>query len=228
MPHTIELVDGIVEQGQKAIVFTSFEASVNALHDHFGASAVVITGATPATLRQELADRFQLDPDVKVFLANLVAGGVGLNLTAATHVVFNDLDWVPANHWQAEDRAYRIGQDRTVNVSYLVAAGTVDDWKRLEIEAGVPTVYPQTQDHFVAQMCNLDALGGVSFDKGCYTGQEVIARVHYRGAVKRHMQVRRLDQPAPAPGTKVDGGEVVDAAPLSGGGSIALVVGTPG
>ena len=44
---------------------------------------------------------------VRVFVANLIAGGVGLNLTAARQVVFNDLDWVPANHWQAEDRAYR-------------------------------------------------------------------------------------------------------------------------
>jgi hypothetical protein len=50
-------------------------------------------------------------------------------------VVFNDLDWVPANHWQAEDRAYRIGQDRTVNVSYLVAAGTVDDFVEAVLRA---------------------------------------------------------------------------------------------
>jgi SWI/SNF-related matrix-associated actin-dependent regulator 1 of chromatin subfamily A len=128
VPHTIELVDGIIEQGQKALVFTSFEASVNALYGHFEDRAVVVTGATPSAMRQELADRFQNDPDVRVFIANLVAGGIGINLTAATHVVFNDLDWVPANHWQAEDRAYRIGQDRTVNVSYLVAAGTVDDF----------------------------------------------------------------------------------------------------
>ena len=64
-------------------------------------------------------DRFQQDETVRVFLANIIAGGVGLNLTAASQVVFNDLDWVPANHWQAEDRAYRIGQTRTVNVTYL-------------------------------------------------------------------------------------------------------------
>lgn len=59
--------------------------------------------------RQSLVDRFQQDPGVRIFLANLIAGGIGLNLTQARHVVFNDLDWVPANHWQAEDRAYRIG-----------------------------------------------------------------------------------------------------------------------
>jgi len=103
--------------------------------------------------------------------------------------------------------------------------GTAEDWRRLDIEAGVPTVYPETQDRFVAQMCNLDALGGISFDKGCYTGQEIIARVHYRGAVKRHMETKRLDGPPPAPGTRLDGGEVVDAAPLAAGtGSVALVV----
>ena len=56
-------------------------------------------------------------------MSNLVAGAY---LTAATQVVFNDLDWVPAHHWQAEDRAYRIGQTNTVNVTYMVATDTVD------------------------------------------------------------------------------------------------------
>jgi hypothetical protein len=78
--------------------------------------------------RQSIVDRFQEDPRVRVFLANIIAGGIGLNLTAATQVVFNDLDWVPANHWQAEDRAYRIGQTRTVNVTYMVAGKTIDDF----------------------------------------------------------------------------------------------------
>lgn len=108
-------------------------------------------------------------------------------------------------------------------------AGGSDDWKRLDIEAGIPTVYPETQDRFVAQMCNLDALGGISFDKGCYTGQEVIARVHYRGAVKRHMSRVLTPQQGVAPGSAFalpDGrsGEVVDAAPHPNGGSVALVV----
>jgi tRNA-modifying protein YgfZ len=61
-------------------------------------------------------------------------------------------------------------------------------WQRLAISAGEPQVYAATSEEFVAQMLNLDALGAIAFDKGCYTGQEVIARAHYRGRVKRRMQ----------------------------------------
>ena len=124
--------------------------------------------------------------------------------------------------------AARIEQFRQ-RLAATTTAATEEDWKRLDIEAGVPTIYPQTQDRFVAQMCNLDALGGISFDKGCYTGQEIIARVHYRGAVKRHMNRVRTPQAGVAPGADFalpDGrtGEVVDAAPHPDGGSVALVV----
>lgn len=102
-------------------------------------------------------------------------------------------------------------------------------WKLLDVEAGVPAIYPETQDRFVAQMCNLDTLGGISFDKGCYTGQEVVARVHYRGAVKRHMtKVLTLESGLPpgAPFALPDGraGEVVESAPHPNGGTVALVV----
>lgn len=61
-------------------------------------------------------------------------------------------------------------------------------WQRADVEAGRPQVYAATSEAFVAQMLNLDLLGGIAFDKGCYTGQEVIARAHYRGKVKRRLQ----------------------------------------
>jgi SWI/SNF-related matrix-associated actin-dependent regulator 1 of chromatin subfamily A len=128
VPSTVDLVTGAVEQGEKVIVFSCFEEPMDRLAAAFGASAVVLTGKTPADRRQALVDRFQEDDSVRIFLANIIAGGIGTNLTAATQVVFNDLDWVPANHWQAEDRAYRIGQTRTVNVTYMVAADTIDDF----------------------------------------------------------------------------------------------------
>ncbi|HKG91670.1 MAG TPA: DEAD/DEAH box helicase [Gemmatimonadaceae bacterium] len=125
---TIEFVEGVLAQGEKAIVFSAFDEPVQRIAAHFGDAAVKLTGATPAARRQQLVDAFQSDPSVRVFVANIVAGGIGLNLTAARQVVFNDLDWVPANHWQAEDRAYRIGQSGTVNVTYFSAEGTVDEF----------------------------------------------------------------------------------------------------
>jgi folate-binding protein YgfZ len=63
-----------------------------------------------------------------------------------------------------------------------------DAWRLVDIADGLPQVYATTCEEFVAQMLNLDALGAIAFDKGCYTGQEVIARAHYRGRVKRRMQ----------------------------------------
>ena len=91
--------------------------------------------------------------------------------------------------------------------------------RRALIEAGVPVVYPATQDRWVAQMANLDLIGGISFDKGCYTGQEVVARLHYLGNLKKRMFLVRGAGPAPAPGTDIRNaagdaqavGDIVDA-----------------
>nr|NIP98650.1 hypothetical protein [Akkermansiaceae bacterium] len=131
---TINLLEDVIEQGEKAIVFSCFDRPVQAIAKHFGEQCVVLTGKTPTAKRQGLVDRFQDDDGPRLFVANIVAGGVGINLTAARQVVFNDLDWVPANHWQAEDRAYRIGQAAAVNVHYLVARGTVDEFVRNVLE----------------------------------------------------------------------------------------------
>ena len=125
---TLEAVRERLEAGEKVVVFSSYSGVIERLKAELGDPARVITGATPAAQRQAAADAFQKDPDVRVLLGNLVAAGVGLTLTAGTHVVFNDLDWVPANHWQAEDRIYRIGQTRPAFVTYLVAEGTLDDY----------------------------------------------------------------------------------------------------
>jgi folate-binding protein YgfZ len=83
-----------------------------------------------------------------------------------------------------------------------------DVWQLDDVIAGVSVVLPQTQDHFVAQMANLDKLGGISFDKGCYTGQEIVARLHYLGQLKRRMFLCRGVGAPPDPGSAVhDGGE---------------------
>ena len=130
----IEFVEGILEQGEKVIVFSCFDEPVQKITEHFGEQARKITGATAAKKRQAIVDEFQNDDEVRVLCANLIAGGVGINLTAASQVVFTDLDWVPANHWQAEDRAYRIGQTRSVTAHYLVAENTIDTFVHQVLE----------------------------------------------------------------------------------------------
>ena len=155
---TIDFVSGAVDQGEKVIVFSSFETPVEELAAHFGRAAVVLTGSTATGRRQSLVDRFQQDDEVRVFVANIIAGGTGFNLTAATQVVFNDLDWVPANHWQAEDRAYRIGQTRTVNVTYMVAANTIDDFVQSVLEKKGALVRAVVDGHAMAPELSGDVL----------------------------------------------------------------------
>ncbi len=87
-------------------------------------------------------------------------------------------------------------------------AGTRDQWRLLDIADGLPDVYAATSEEFVAQMLNLDVLGGIAFDKGCYTGQEVIARAHYRGRVKRRLQ--RFMSRGPARLAVGDSGQLTD------------------
>lgn len=75
-------------------------------------------------------------------------------------------------------------------------------WDWLNIHAGIPVILPQTQEHFVAQMVNFDLIGGVSFNKGCYPGQEIVARTQYLGKLKRRMYLAHIE------GAHIDGGEV--------------------
>jgi len=132
--HTIKFVENALEQGEKVIIFTSFLNTMQRFRQHFKDRAVYVSGEVPVNQRQDRVDRFQNDDNIRLFVANMHIAGVGINLTAARQVVFNDLDWVPANHWQAEDRAYRIGQTGTVNVTYMIANGTIDSFVKTVLE----------------------------------------------------------------------------------------------
>lgn len=104
-------------------------------------------------------------------------------------------------------------------------------WQRAQIEAGEPVIYNATRDHFVPQMANLDQLGGISFDKGCYTGQEIVARLHYLGQIKRRLYLCSSEGARPPPGAEVlcAGaviGEVVDAVDTSAGTLFSAVLQT--
>ncbi|MFF0001490.1 DEAD/DEAH box helicase [Streptomyces avermitilis] len=124
-----ELVDTITAEGESVLVFTQYKQMATLLEKHLaerGVPTLFLHGGTPVTAREEMVDRFQRG-EVPVFLLSLKAAGTGLNLTRATHVVHYDRWWNPAVEDQATDRAYRIGQDKPVQVHKLISEGTVED-----------------------------------------------------------------------------------------------------
>jgi len=124
-----DLVDAIVDAGDSVLVFTQYVAMARLLEAHLttrGVRSAFLHGGVPPRRRDDLVERFQAG-EVPVFLLSLKAGGTGLNLTQATHVVHFDRWWNPAVEDQASDRAWRIGQDRPVQVHRLVTEGTVED-----------------------------------------------------------------------------------------------------
>ena len=126
-----ELLDEIVEAGDKVLCFTQFaewgELLVPHLTARFGEEPLWLHGGVRRPLRDAMVERFESPDGPRIFLLSLKAGGTGLNLTAASHVIHLDRWWNPAVEDQATDRAYRIGQRRTVLVHKLVSTGTIEE-----------------------------------------------------------------------------------------------------
>jgi superfamily II DNA or RNA helicase len=124
--QTIEFAENILEQGKKVIIFTNFTDTLQTIYQHFSKQAVYLDGSCSNSMRQQSVDQFQNDEKTKVFVGNLKAAGVGLTLTSAEVVIMNDLSFVPAEHAQAEDRAYRYGQKSNVLVYYPLFENTIE------------------------------------------------------------------------------------------------------
>lgn len=124
--NTCEIAENIIEQGKKVIIFTNFTDSLNQIVEHFGKSAVKLDGSMSKDERQKSVDRFQTDEKIQVFAGNIKAAGVGITLTSAEAVIMNDLSFVPSDHSQAEDRAYRYGQKNNVLVYYPIFENTIE------------------------------------------------------------------------------------------------------
>jgi SNF2 family DNA or RNA helicase len=128
----LEMLDELLAEGDQALVFTQFRQMGRLLESmirhRFGKDVLFIHGGTTQPQRQAMIERFQkADGTAPVLILSLRAGGVGLNLTAATHVFHFDRWWNPAVENQATDRAYRIGQTRTVQVHKFVVRGTLEE-----------------------------------------------------------------------------------------------------
>ena len=126
-----ELIEVIAAKQEKVLVFTQFRETTEPLAAFlgsiFGREGLVLHGGTPVAKRRELVKRFQEDDLTPFFVLSLKAGGSGLNLTAASHVIHFDRWWNPAVENQATDRAFRIGQQKNVLVHKFVCRGTIED-----------------------------------------------------------------------------------------------------
>ncbi|MHB1794474.1 MAG: DEAD/DEAH box helicase [Acidobacteriaceae bacterium] len=126
-----EICRELAERQEKALVFTQFREITapleNFLRDIFGRSGLVLHGQTPVGKRQAMVEAFQREDGPPFFVLSLKAGGTGLNLTSASHVIHFDRWWNPAVENQATDRAFRIGQKRNVMVHKFVCRGTVEE-----------------------------------------------------------------------------------------------------
>jgi len=126
VPYTIEKTEEALELNKKTIIFCNFNDEMDSFINHFGDKCVCVRGGMSDKQKQRSVDRFQEDDSCMVFVGQIKAAGVGLTLTKAEIVIMNSLDWVPGNHEQAEDRAYRIGQKETVNIYYMLIDDTID------------------------------------------------------------------------------------------------------
>lgn len=126
LKHTKELINNSLESDKKVIVFTDYTSVVNTLKEEYKDICVVINGETSQKDRQKAVEDFQNNSNVRLFIGNTVAAGVGLTLTAAEVVIVNDLNWTPANVDQSLDRAFRIGQTKDVICYFPLFDDTID------------------------------------------------------------------------------------------------------
>ncbi|WP_372808417.1 DEAD/DEAH box helicase [Pontiella sp.] len=166
-----ELCAEIESRGEKVLVFTQFREITDPLADClaavFGRPGLVLHGGTPVKKRQEMVEQFQREDGPPFFVLSIKAGGTGLNLTAASHVVHFDRWWNPAIENQATDRAFRIGQKKNVLVHKFVTSGTLEekiDRLLTEKQKTADQILEGGAEKALTEMSNEELLALVSLD----------------------------------------------------------------
>lgn len=124
VPKTIKLVDELVEKGEKVVIACCFDEELYTLRDYYGESCVIYNGKMNAKQKDSAVERFMKNDDCKVFIGNILAAGVGITLISSCHLVFNDIDYVPGNNFQMQDRICRLGQKRVCHIYYQMFNNT--------------------------------------------------------------------------------------------------------
>ena len=124
VPNTIKMTDNFISRGEKVIIATCYDEELNILKEYYGDKCVVYNGKMNQKQKDAAQKAFMEDPNVMIFIGQVIAAGVGLTLTVSRTLIFNNIDFVPGNNRQMEDRIYRIGQTRDVNIYYQMYRGT--------------------------------------------------------------------------------------------------------
>jgi uncharacterized Zn finger protein len=158
----LDMLDNILENNEKVLIFTQFREMglilQQMIRDRFGTDSMFLHGGISRKKRDEMVERFQNDAREKIFLLSIKAGGTGLNLTAASHVIHYDLWWNPAVEVQATDRAYRIGQNKNVMVYRLITQGTFEEKinAMLKDKKALADLAVSTGEKWVGELSNRD------------------------------------------------------------------------
>ena len=124
VPHTIKLVEELIQQGKKVVIATCYDEELKLLQEHFNDKCVVFNGKMNAKQKENAKNKFIEDENCKVFIGQIIAAGVGLTLTVATALVFNTFDYVYGNNSQYQDRIHRINQTEDVDIYYQIFKNT--------------------------------------------------------------------------------------------------------
>ena len=124
VPKTIELCDNILKTENKVVIACCYDEELYTIKDHYGDAAVIYNGKCSLKQKDKAIDEFTHNPNVKVFVGNIIAAGVGITLTVSKSMIYNNISFVSGDNKQMEDRIYRIGQTKEVDIYYQIFKNT--------------------------------------------------------------------------------------------------------
>ena len=124
VPNTIKMTDNFISQGEKVIIATCYDEELNMLKEYYGDKCVVYNGKMSQKQKDAAQKAFMEDPNVMVFIGNIVAASVGLTLIISNKLIFNSFSYTDVENKQMEDRIYRIGQKKDVDIYYQLFRNT--------------------------------------------------------------------------------------------------------
>ena len=124
IPNTIKLAEKLISEGRKVVIATCYDDEINTLKEYFKERAVVYNGKMNSKQKDAAQKAFIENPNIVCFLGQLIAAGVGITLVVSNALIFNNIDYVPGNCKQYQDRIYRIGQKKDVDIYYQIFRNT--------------------------------------------------------------------------------------------------------